>query len=161
MSESVIIASTTVQNTVTESASLLTAAHGANYLEVGKCEEIRIRGTLSQRNNAAAFGTFRIKYAGTTIQSIVTPASTTMTAVPFDFTVSMTVRTTGATGTARVDGMLITGAAVATDPGSGGVATIDTTTAQDTTVTFQWNEANAANILVVEQGRTLCIEPNR
>lgn len=41
------------------------------------------------------------------------------------------------------------------------LATIDTTTAQNTTVTAQWSVANANNTLTVNQGRVLCIEPNK
>lgn len=160
MSQGVITSDTTVANTTTESGAILKAEHNANYLEAGKCEEFVIRGVISQRNNPAAFGTFRIKYAGVTIQSIVTPASTAMTSVPFELRVGFTCRTTGATGTARIDGLLMLGQSIGIDPGAGGTPTIDTTTAQDTTVTFQWNEANVANTVTFTQGRTLCIETN-
>ena len=161
MSQSVRVADLTVSNTTAESAAIISAEHGPAYLEVGKCEEIVIRGYMSQRNNVTAFGTLRIKYAGVTIQSIITPASTTMSNVPFELSIALTVRSTGATGTARIDSIMHTGAAVAIDPGAGNVVTIDTTSAENTEVTFQWNEANVANVVVFTQARVLCIEPNR
>lgn len=161
MSQEVMTADITVANTLTESGTIITVQHGPNYLEVGKCEEVVIRGYITQRNNSAAFGTFRIKYAGVTIQSIVTPASTSMNNVPFVLTIAMTVRSTGISGTARIDGFIDFGATVSADPGAGSVATIDTTTAQNTTVTFQWNEANAGDTVTFVQARTLCIEPSR
>jgi Cu/Ag efflux protein CusF len=161
MSENIRTSDLTIANTVTESGAISTVEHGANYLEVGKCEEITIKGFISQRNNAAAFGSFRIKYAGVTVQTLVTPASVTMTNVPFELKVTLTCRSTGVSGTARIDSLIQFGASVAADPGSGGVAVINTTVEQPTTVTFQWNEANAANTVTFTQGYVLCIEPNR
>jgi hypothetical protein len=161
MSQGVLLADITVANTVTESGAIITAEHGANYLEVGKSERIEIRGVISQRNNGAAFGRIRIKYAGVTIQTITTPASVAMTNVPFTITVLSTIRSTGVSGTIRIDGFAEFGAGVTTDPGVGGVTTIDATTAQNTTVTFQWNEANAANTVTFTQGHTICIEPDK
>ncbi len=160
MGQSVRTSDTTVANTTTESAALITAEHSANYLEVGKCEEIVLRGIYSQRNNVNAFGTLRVKYAGTTIVTLTTPPSTSLTNAPFEIVIATTCRTTGASGTMQVnvrffiDGVLSNGDTNAS-------VSIDTTTAQDTTCTWQWNEANASDTMTVHQGRVLCIETNK
>lgn len=160
MSEDVRVTSTTVENTVTESGALATIQHGANYLEVGKSEEVTLRGTIEQRANPAAHMAFNIKYNGVVIHTLNTSGSF---AIPpgtlFKLEVVQTCRSTGATGTMQINSLLeIPGE---THTGGSSLATIDTTTAQDTTITAQWNEANASNILVVQQSRTLCIETNK
>lgn len=159
MSEDVRTTSTTIENTVTESAALATAQHGASYLRTGKSEETVIRGTLTQRSNVNAFITFYIKYGGVTIHSFQTTASNAIAAgSPFVMTIVATCRSIGATGTMQINSLFeVVGEAI---KGSSTLAVIDTTASLDTTMTAQWNEANAANILVVEQSRTLCIEPN-
>lgn len=162
MSQGVITSSTTLVATdQNETAALITASHGANYLEVGKMEEILLYGTISQRTNANARLTVRIKYAGVTKQTIVTPALTAITTQPFLIRVACTVRSTGGSGTMQINGLMeINGVAV--DPGASTLANIDTTTAQNTTVTFQWDtDNNASNIVTLEQGRVLCVETNR
>jgi hypothetical protein len=158
-SQNVRTTSTTVENTVTESAALLTAEHGINYLQVGKSEELVIRGTLEQRSNPAAFITFDVKYAGVTIHSIATTANNVIaTGSPFILTVVTTFRSIGATGTVQINSFFEV--AGETIKGGSDLVVIDTTGAEDTTITAQWNEADVADILVVEQGRVLCIEPN-
>lgn len=160
MSQNVRTSTTTVENTITESSALITAEHGAGYLEVGKCEEIVLSGTIEQRNNASAVCTFRVKYAGTTVHSFSTTGSKTIaTGTPYRLTVTTTCRSTGATGTMQINSFLsIAGETII---GGSTLQTIDTTTAQDTTVTAQWGEANASDILKVEQGHIKCIETNK
>lgn len=161
MSQDVITSTTTIENTTSESAALITAQHGAGYLEVGKCEEIVLRGVIRQRANPSAVLSIRVKYAGVTIQTITTPASTVINAgTPYEVRVSATCRSVGATGTLQLNSVLwIDG--VSNIPDSSTLVTIDTTTSQNTTITAQWGEANASNIFTVNQGRILCIEPNR
>jgi len=160
MTQSVRTSSTTVENTITESAALVTAEHGANYLEVGKMEEIVLVGTLEQRSNPAATMTFTIKYAGSSVHTIVTSANNVIAAgSPFVLRLYCTVRSVGGTGTMQINSWLeVPGE---TTKGGSTLATIDTTTAQNTTITATWGEANAANILVVQQARVLCIETNK
>lgn len=161
MTEQVITTTTSANNDSTETAALITAAHGANYLEVGKMEEIVLRGTISQRSNPAAFGSVRVKYAGVTLLTSTTPVSTTIAAgTPFEIRVSTTCRTTGNPGTLQVNFVFwIDG--ISNVPDAQVLSNVDTTSAQDTTVTFQWNEANGSDLFSVHQGRVLCIEPNR
>jgi hypothetical protein len=161
MTQATRTSSTTVENTVTESAALITVEHGANYLEVGKMEEILLSGTIEQRSNPSATLTFSIKYAGTTIHTLATSANNAIAAgSPFILRVFCTVRTIGATGTMQINSWL----EVPGETAKGGtalVSPIDTTTAQNTTITATWGEANAADKLVVEQARVLCVEPNK
>lgn len=160
MSQSVRTSTTTVENTVTESAALITAEHGANYLEVGKMEELVLVGTIEQRNNAAAVCTFNVKYAGSTVHSLSTAGSHTIAAgTPFRLVVTTTCRSTGASGTMQINSFLtIAGETII---GGSSLPTINTTTAQDTTITAQWGEANASDILKVEQARVQCTETNK
>lgn len=162
MGQAVLISDTSVNNTITESSALITAQHGAGYLEAGFREKIELLGTISQRNNAAAFGSFRIKYAGVTIQTISTPAATTIAAgTPYKLEVSTTVRSTGTSGTIHIHGLLLVSGIAIADFGVITTASIDTTTAQNTTVTFIWNEANAADLMTVNQGSVVCIDGDR
>lgn len=162
MSQDVRTTTTTLGPSVsTESAALITASHGANYLEAGKQEEILIVGTITQRSNAAAICSFRIKYAGVTIQTVTTPASTAIAAIPFELRIYNTVRSTGVSGTMQCTSILIIADNVADNGSVSAPITIDTTTTQDTTVTAQWGESNAGNTLTVLHSRVLCIEPNR
>jgi len=160
MSQDVIITSTTVGNTLTESATFITASHGANYLEVGKMEEIRLTGTLQQTSSGGGILTIRTKYAGATILTTVTVTGDIAAGTPFEIITFATCRSTGVTGTLQVNSRLwIDG--ITNAPDAQALVTIDTTTAQDTTITAQWSVANASNTMTVQQGRVLCIEPNR
>ena len=70
-----------------------------------------------------------------------------------------TCRSTGTNGTMQINAMLE--CVAETDKGGSALVTIDTTTAQNTTVTATWGEANVANILKVDQAFVRCVEPNR
>lgn len=149
-------------NGTTESGAIITAPHGANYLEVGKMEEITLIGTIAQRSNANAVLTARVKYAGSTVLTFATTGSTAIAAnSALLMRVYTTCRTTGASGSMQINAVMeING--TATDPQAAALPTIDTTTAQDTTITFQWGTDNdASNTVTINQGRVLCIEPNR
>lgn len=160
MSQAVIISDTTLGNSTTESGAVITAEHGANYLEVGKCEEIVLRGVIKQTNAGAGQLQLRVKYAGTTLTTTSTATGTISAGTPFEFRVTATCRSTGASGTMQFNCVLwIDG--IANIPDSVSLATIDTTTAQNTTVTLQWTVANANNTVTVNQGRVLCIETNK
>ena len=160
MTQSTRTSDTTVANTTTESAAIVTAEHGAGYLEVGKCEEIVLRGTLQQTAAGSGQLQVRVKYAGATIQTITTTVGAIAAGTPFEIRITATCRSTGASGSMQFNSVLwIDG--VSNIPDSTALATIDTTTAQNTTSTLQWTVANASNTITVNQGRVLCIEPNR
>jgi hypothetical protein len=156
-----VVPTQTIAST-TFNAAIIAAEHGANYIEVGKHEVITLVGTITQRSNAAASCSFRIKYAGVTVQTVASPATTNIgVPTPFTLRVNCTFRETGATGKVQINSFLEIAGNVVDNGTVSAPVTIDTTTAQNTTVTAQWGESNAANILVVHQGYVTCVEPNR
>lgn len=160
MSQNTITSTTTIGNSIVESGAIITSEHGANYLEVGKMEEIRLIGIIQQTNAGSGVLRVRVKYAAATILTIATAAGTIAAATPFEVRVYTACRTTGAAGTMQINGHLwIDG--VANVPDSRATPTIDTTTAQNTTVTLQWTVANASNTISVDQGMVLCVETNK
>ena len=161
MTQGVVLSDVVADNTETETAALITAEHRANYLEVGKSEKITLVGITSQRNNAASYIKMYIKYGGVTIDSVATPGTQAIAAgSPFELSIYMTVRTVGATGTMQINS-IYTVDGIAVIPSAPHLVTINTTIAQNTTVTAKWNEANASNLFTLNQGHILCIEPNR
>lgn len=160
MSQNPITSTTTLGNSTTESAAILTSEHGANYLEVGKVEILRLTGIVQQTVTGAGVLQVRVKYAGNTILTITTASGNIAASTPFEVRVYTTCRSTGAAGTMQINGHLwIDG--VANIPDSRATPTIDTTTAQNTTITLQWTSAQANNTISVDQGYVECIEPNR
>lgn len=160
MTQTVLTADVTTGNTASESAALITAEHGAGYLEVGKCEEIVLRGIVQQTAAGGGQLQVRTKYAGATISTTQTQIGVIAAATPFEFRVSCTVRSIGGSGTMQINSVLwIDG--ISNIPDSTTLASIDTTTAQNTTVTVQWTSAQTDNTITVNQGRVLCIEKNK
>ena len=160
LSQDVITTTTTIGNSITESGSIITAQHGANYLEVGKSEEIVLRGTIQQANAGGGVLQIRVKYAGITLLTTSSASATIAAGTPFEFTLTTTVRSVGASGTMQINGVLwIDGVSNVADAQT--LATINTTTAQNTEVTLKWTVANASNTVSVHQGRILCIEPSK
>lgn len=160
MSSSVITSTTTLENTTTESSALITAEHGANYLEVGKAEEVVIRGTIQQTTAGAGVLQVRTKYDGVTLLAATTVSAVIPAGTPFEVRIATTVRTIGTTGTMQINAVLwIDGVANVADAQT--LATINTTIAQNLTITAQWTVANTSNTISVHQGRVLSIEPSR
>lgn len=160
LGQSVLVADFSLTNSVAESSAIITAEHGANYLEAGKCEEIVLRGTIQQAAAGSGQLQIRVKYAGVTIQTIQTNVATVAAGTPMEIRVTATCRSTGGTGTMQINSaMWIEG--VASLPDSANLVTIDTTTAQNTTVTAQWTYASTNNVLTIHQGRVLCIDGNK
>lgn len=160
MSQAVITSDAILGNDNTESAALITAEHGANYLEVGKCEEIILRGIVRQTIVGGGQLQVRTKYAGVTISTTTTAAGNIAAGTPFEFKVTTTCRSIGGSGSLQINSVLwIDG--VSNVPDSAALVTIDTTTAQNTTITFQWTVADTSNTITVNQGRVLCIETNK
>lgn len=159
LSQNVLISDTSIVNTASESAPIVIETHGPSYLEVGKSEETVLRGVIRQQAGAG-FLQIRVKYADTTIQTIQTNAGSISSGTPFRLEVTGTVRSIGASGTMQFNSVMWT-EGVNSIPDSSTLVNIDTTQAQNTTLTFQWTEANANNNITINQGRTLSIEPNR
>ncbi len=151
----------------TESAAIETAQHGANYLEIGKMEEIVLRGTVSQRSNANAKLTLRVRIgppgSEATVQTVSTNATSLISAnTPFELRVSATCRTIGATGTVQFNTIFWVDNILNTFDNAVLALNINTTVANNIIVTAQWGTDNdVANTITVNQARVLCIEPNR
>jgi hypothetical protein len=152
--QSVLTAGITVGNTLTET-SLISSQYGANYLEVGKCEEIVLRGIVGKANTNTL--TLRLKYAGATVVTLPIAGSAISAGTAFEIIIAGTCRSVGASGTmqlnmiARIDG-------VSNPPDTRALATINTTTSQTLELTAQWDVASATNTITVDQGRVLCID---
>lgn len=158
--QEVITADVTVANTLTET-TVFTQPHGANYLVVGKMEEIRLYGVASSLQNGNSNTlTVRLKYAGSTLGSFVVPEAV-RSGVGWEMHIATTTRAIGA-GTTSIQYFAdfdLNG--TATDNVIAGLSTgNDSTAAQPTTVTFQWSDADAGNTITVQQGRAFSIDDN-
>jgi len=160
LSQSVLTSDVTLANSTTESSNIIAAEHGPQYLEIGKCEEIMLRGVIQQAAAGSGRMQLRVKYAGSTKLTIQTNVGSIPAGTPFEARIATTVRSIGASGTMQINAVVwIDG--YSNTPDASTLATIDTTTAQETTVTIQWTVANAGNSVTINQGRVLCIEPNK
>jgi hypothetical protein len=104
--------------------------------------------------------TIRVKYAGATLGTFTVLKSATANR-NYEVHVRITCRATGAgTTTMQVHGNAdVEG--IATDPVYNGTSTgLDSTTAQATTVTVQWTDADAGNTTTIQQGYALSIDNN-
>jgi hypothetical protein len=144
-----------------ESAAIITVEHSANYLEVGKTERIELWGTLQKDVGAPTNTlTIRTKYAGVTIHTIVSSNAAIAANTDIQIVIIATCRSVGGTGTLQVNSIVRIAGDVIT-PAAPTLTTIDTTTAQNTTVTAQFTNSSATNNLVIHQGYVLCVEPNK
>lgn len=158
--QEVLISDVTVGNTVTET-TVYTVPHGANYLKVGKQEDIVLVGAITSNSGAGSNTlTIRVKYAGSTLGSWVVPEAA-RTAVGWGMHVMTTVRAVGAGTTSiqlhadfDVNGTALDNVVNVLSTGH------DSTTAQSTTVTFEWSDADAGNTASVLQGRTASYDDN-
>ena len=152
--QSVITTDVTVANTLTET-SLIASQYGANYLEVGKSEEIVLRGIIGKSNTNTL--TLRLKYAGVTVITLAVSGAAITTGTPFEFLITGTCRSIGTAGTmqinlvTRIDG-------VTNPPDTRSLVTINTTSAQSLELTAQWGTASTSNTITVDHGRVLCID---
>ena len=147
-----------------ESGAIETAEHGSGYIETAKCEEIILRGTLSQRNNSNAKVTFRVKFGavGSEVQKqiVSTTISTNIpVGTPFKLEVTVTFRSSSS---AQINTVLWVDGIANVPDASVLVTGIDTSIPNNTIITAQWGSDNdAQNTFTVNQARVLCIEPNR
>jgi hypothetical protein len=102
----------------------------------------------------------RVKHDSGTLLTIQTAVGVIPANTPFELRIFLTCRSVGVTGTVQVNGVLwIDG--LASVPDASSLHTVDTTTAGNFSATFQWTVANASNTLTCQQGRVLCIEPDK
>jgi hypothetical protein len=160
--QSVKLTDQTIANSTTET-EIFSQAHGANYLQVGKLEEIVIQGIISSLNTglpAANALTVRIKYVGATIGTFTILKSATANR-NYEIHVRVTCRAIGAGTTTMQVHANCDVEGTATDPVFNGTITaLDSTTAQATTITVQWDAASASNTTTVQQAYALSIDNN-
>jgi hypothetical protein len=156
--QSVATADLSVSNTTVET-TIFTQNHGANYLKVGKHEDIWLQGLINTASGAGDTGTVRVKYAGNTLGTFTIPKS--IGGKNVEIHVVITCRAIGAGTTSiqvhancDIDGSV-------SDPIYNGLSTgLDSTTAQATTVTIQWATASASDNYTQYQARALSIDNN-
>lgn len=146
LGNSVRVTSDTVTNTTTET-TIHTSAVAANELKAGKMYRVTLLGKTTTAN-ASQFYTLRFKMGGTTLITVAMTAKA-VTDDHFRSDAWITIRTIGASGTyaAHVEGFIGT-EEVNAAPVTGSV---DTTVAEDITVTLQWDAANAGNVFTIMQ----------
>lgn len=146
----VITSTTTVANTVAET-TLYTGTLGADALKAGNVIKTYTSGTIS---NASASDDITIrKYIGTTLVEEFHPAIGNISGSDWHMNNIMTVRSVGATGSIAVHGLVeIHGETSVEEETYNSIETIDTTIAEDITVTVQWDAAKAGNTISVYQG---------
>jgi hypothetical protein len=137
---------TTVTNTTTET-TVYTGLVPANSLRAGNILKLNMSGTIDE---AAAFDavTIRVKIGGVTIATIVSPASG-IAAKCWHISGFATLRSVGASGSMAWH-MDMNADTVSSD--ACGLNTVNTTTAENVTVTAQWNTEKAGNIFTCTQG---------
>ena len=150
MATGTIIADTTVSNTVTETV-IYTSAISADEWHVGQVVNTRILGRFSTANASDSF-TARLKIGGTTI-STINSVSKNVTDVGFDIEFAFSMRAIGGSGSVYPHATAVFDHLAITDTPTAAV-TVDTTTANDITLTIQWDNALAGNSVTISQGYT-------
>lgn len=147
-----------VTNTTTET-EIASIPHGANYLEVGKKENILLQGTINSVSGAGANTlTIRVKYAGTTYATfvIIEAARTTQN---IEIHVMTTCRAIG-NGTTSIQ--IHARSEIDNEANDATINTLATglnsTVMQATSVTAEWSDASASNSLVILQGECLSVD---
>ena len=136
----------TAANT-TDETTVFTASISANELHVGKVLRVWGCGQIST-HDANDTLTVRIKIGGTLLTTLDSTPKT-VTGKPMHFWNLITIRTTGAAGTLASHGFIMIEDTEVHDNDQD--VAIDTTAADDITVTFQWDDADAGNIAVLDQ----------
>lgn len=146
MSSGQITATTTVANTTTET-TVFTGAIAADELRVGKVYRAGLYGSFST-NDASQALTLR-SYVGSTEVGEIVLAPGNVTDEPWHGDITITVRSTGATGSVST----FTALFVEDEHDAMTEATtVDTTAAEDITLTAEWGAASAGNVFKVTQG---------
>jgi hypothetical protein len=146
LSSDSITANTTVANTVTET-TLFTGTVAANEMAAGK----RFRATLAGRYSGLGTDnwTMRFKMGGTTFLTLTSTAAVVTNGL-FSAEFTVTCRTTGAAGTVIGNAWAIANNGLLSSADTG-THTVDTTAAENLTVTLQWSAASASDTLTLTE----------
>ncbi len=143
----------TITNTVTETSALGTGVGTktlpANFLAIGKCVRVTIKGYMNETSNPTI--RIRLKFGATTIydSGAVTISSLGGTNKYFDAIYDIDCRTLGATGTVLPQGRWMytanSGVASVIDGAVTAPVTVDTTVSSALDLTVQWGTASTSN----------------
>ena len=160
LAQGIPIARVQVPAASTTKTLVYSCAMAANYLTAGKKINMRMNGTITQRNNVNSFYTVTLENAGGVLLSWTTPASTAMALLAFELDIRTVCRSIGVTGSTISFGKFSTSGT----PNSGTmgtVTTVDTTADNTLSVYVTCNENNASTGPVnVEMAETLCLDAN-
>lgn len=142
-----ITADTTVANSAAET-TIFTGTVAANEMAAGKTFRVSLDGRYS--GLVTDTWTMRFKVGGTTFLTI-TNTGAAVANVLFSAEFTVTCRTTGAAGTVISNAWVLANNLVfsAADTGT---HTLDTTAAENITVTIQWSAASGSDTLTLTQG---------
>jgi len=148
-SSSIETSTTTVTDTVTET-TIYTSPLPANSLKVGNHIHLNCNGIIT---NATAADDITINlYVGTDLIETFNPAIGNVTNADWHIELEMTVRTVGAAGTIASHGHI---AIDGNDDHTSELDAVDTTGANDITLTVIWDNAKAGNIISLYQCSTI------
>jgi hypothetical protein len=121
-------------------------------LVVGDYIRVNLQGYISSANSAENF-TLRVKLGSTKLLSITGALFPNLSEAVFDLTLNIAVRSIGATGTVRPSGNALIEIRSSGYPAmvrlqTTSDITIDTTSAQDLDITWQWQNDSASNSLL-------------
>jgi len=142
----VVLSTITVTNTTVETV-VFTGLVPANSLVAGNVLKIYMSGTIDEAAAADAV-TIRVKFGTSTVATIVSPG-TGVAAKCWHIVGFVTMRSVGASGSMAWHLDMISDT---NSVDTCGINTVDTTTAQNITVTAQWNTEKAGNIFTSTQG---------
>lgn len=140
------LTSDTVVNT-TDETTIYTAAIPANSLRAGNILKMNMSGDIDE-TAAADVCTIRVKFGGVTIASIDSPGSG-LSLKHWHIKGQATLQAIGAGGIMAWHLDMDAGGDGEDD---GGVSAVNTTIAENVTVTAQWNNAKLGNIFICDQG---------
>ena len=143
---SIITSTTTVTNTDAET-TIFTGSIPANSLKAGNVLKVVISGIIT---NATAADDLTITgYIGSTSLGAFSSAIGNLTDETWRVTSELTVRSVGATGSIawHADFKVANFETEGVD-----ISTVDTTTAEDFTITITWDNAKAGNTISIYQG---------
>lgn len=146
-SNDVIESTVTVTDTTSET-TIFTGAFAANDLKDGNVLIVRVYGGLSTAN-ASDTVTIRMKIGSTTLATVTSTAGN-VTDEPWYAKGVITIRSVGMSGTAS--SFLTVFISGGEDDTVNESTAVDTTVAEDVTITAQWDNADAGNILDLFQG---------
>ena len=158
LAQDVVVQSVPVTGTDAET-TIYTTTLEAGYLTPGKMINIKLFGSYRTASSASSF-VVKVKLAGVNIlTSASLPAATAENDRPIDLDIRSIIRSIGTAGTLISYGKIQQDNLAANIDISASTE-INTTIANDITITIQWAVANAENRFSLEGGATQCVDAN-